>query len=279
MNSNEYEVFALEYGRTMDQPVGVALYGAYNEGVAPMPYGFVAARSSERIVLVDIGFEATGSGEHMRTKFRVDPYVSPLTVLKKIGIAAGEVTDVILTHAHYDHMGSLTSFPNARFYLQQKELEDWKWALAKGTPFANITAACNPDDVATADDLVKTGRMELLDGNVEDVVPGISVRTAPQSHSYMLQFAVIEQTSKGRMIAAGDGAFSRGNFPNESNGHGFVPLGFGVGSQTGMVLGLEQLWELSSHDLERVIIVHEEATYRGNDVTVAEQGMRVSRLA
>ena len=147
MATDDYEVYALEYGRTMDQPVGVALYGAYNEGVAPMPYGFVAARNKSRVVLVDIGFEAKGSGERMRTKFRVEPYISPVRALNSIGIKAGDVTHVIVTHAHYDHMGSLGSFPSAQFYLQKEELEKWKWALGKGKAFANVTAACNPDDV------------------------------------------------------------------------------------------------------------------------------------
>ena len=90
-----------------------------------------------------------------------------------------QVTDVIVTHAHYDHMGSLASFPSAHFYLQEKELETWKWALGKGKPFANLTAACNPDDVAMAEALVSERRMTLLNGPVRDVVPGIPVEVAP----------------------------------------------------------------------------------------------------
>ncbi len=279
MANDDYEVYAVEYGWTMDQPVGLALAGHFNEGIAPMPYGFVAARNRSGVVLVDMGFEATGSGERMRTKFHVEPYISPVRALEAIGIRAGDVTHVIVTHAHYDHMGSLGSFPAAQFYLQKEELEKWKWALGKGKAFTNLTAACNPDDIAKAESLVAAGRMTLLNGSVAELLPGISVEVAPDSHSYMLQFAVIEATGKGRMIAAGDGAFSIRNFPGPQSDGAFISLGFGVGSQTGMVLGLEKLFELAGRDVERIIIVHEPRTYEGKGVIAAEGGMRVRRLA
>jgi Metallo-beta-lactamase superfamily len=279
MTNDEYQVYAVEYGWTMDQPVGLALAGHFNEGINPMPYGFVVARSKSRVVLVDMGFESVGSGDRMRVKFHVDPYISPVRALKAMDIKPQEVTDVIVTHAHYDHMGSLASFPSAHFYLQKEELAKWKWALGKGRPFANLTAACNPDDVAQAEALVAARRMTLLSGPTRDVVPGISVEVAPESHSYMLQFAVIERTARGRMIAAGDGAFSLGNFPAPDGDGAFTPLGFGVGSLTGMVLGLEKLYELAGQDLDRIIIVHENKTYEGSGVTRIDGGMRVRKLA
>lgn len=279
MESRQYKIFVLEFGRTLDQPIGNALYGAYNSGVAPMPYGFVAAHDGNRVVLVDAGFEERGSGGKMKTAFRVKPYVSPSSVLERIGIGSSDVTDVIFTHAHYDHIGSIHSFPNARFYLQREELEQWKWALGKGKRFASLTAPCNPDDLAKADELVASGRMKLLDGDVENLLPGITVKAAPQSHTFMHQFAVFEKTSRGRLIAAGDLAFSRKNFPNEENGGSFVAPGFGVGSQIGMLLALEQIWDLASHDLERIIIVHEPLTYTGRNVTTEDEGMRIVELA
>lgn len=133
--------------------------------------------------------------------------------------------------------------------------------MGKGKAFANLTAACNPDDIAAAEELVAVGRMKLLSGAVRDVVPGISVEVAPDSHTYMHQFAVIEATARGRIIVAGDGAYSRKNFPGAYSEGAFTPIGFGVGSHTGMVLGLETLWELAHHDLDRIVMVHDPATY------------------
>ncbi len=81
------------------------------------------------------------------------------------------------------------------------------------------------------------------------------------------------------MIAAGDGAFSLRNFPAPEGDGAFTPLGFGVGSLTGMVLGLEKLYELAGQDLDRIIIVHENKTYEGSGVTKIGGGMRVRKLA
>jgi len=275
--AEDYTIQVVEYGRTVDQPVGVALYGAYNVGIDSMPYGFVLARNADRVVLVDAGFEAVGSGDWMRVKFHVDPYVSPVAMLRSAGVEPEQVTDVIVTHAHYDHMGSLGSFPHARYYLQRQELEKWKWALGLGPRFSAITAACNPDDVAAAERLVAEGRMRLLDGAVSELLPGISVDVAPNAHSYMLQFAIFETRSFGRFIAAGDGAFSRRNFTGMNNDGAFVPQGFGVGSQTDMVLALEKLERLVGGEIERIIIVHEPETYAGPSVRVVN-GMRIAEV-
>lgn len=51
-----------------------------------------------------------------------------LARLKKLGIDRHMVTDVVLTHSHYDHMMNWTLFPEARVHISQKELE---WALSE----------------------------------------------------------------------------------------------------------------------------------------------------
>ena len=275
----DYSIWVLEYGQTVNQPVSVALYGQHNAGVKAMPYGFVVAESRDRVVLVDTGFAAVGSGEVYRRKFEVEPYISPADALHEIGRTAEEVTDVIVTHAHYDHMGGLDLFPNAHFYLQHEELEKWRWALGLGPRYANITAACNPDDVARAERLVAEKRMTLLDGRVDNLLPGISVELSPNGHSYMLQYAVIDTASSGRYIAAGDVAFSRLNLTGLNNDGVLVPLGFGVGSQTQMVLAMDEALRAVEGEVERVLIVHEPLTYLGPSAWTGQRGLRVAEVA
>ncbi|MFN3821722.1 MAG: MBL fold metallo-hydrolase [bacterium] len=88
-------------------------------------------RWENRIILVD-----TGLGSERTEKFRQiyafegdDDYL--LKALLKIGIKPEEVTDVILTHLHFDHCGGSTHrkntdpspfFPNARYYIQERQL-------------------------------------------------------------------------------------------------------------------------------------------------------------
>src|SRR5215208_435703 len=93
--------------------------------------------SSRRRVLVDVGM-----GDKWDAK-RVDMYAVDRTqgglddALARHGVARGDITDVVLTHLHFDHAGGLThrepggaihvTFPNATFHLQRR---NWQWALA-----------------------------------------------------------------------------------------------------------------------------------------------------
>ncbi|BCL78761.1 hypothetical protein ccbrp13_12260 [Ktedonobacteria bacterium brp13] len=153
-------------------------------------------------------------------------------------------------------MGALGSFPNAHFYLQREELKTWHWALGLGSRFSQITAACNPDDVARADLLSEQGRLTLLDGAVQELLPGISIEVAGNAHSYALQYPVIDTISAGRYIGASDVAFSRLNLTGYNNDGVMIPLGFGVGSPTNMLLALDKVWSLAQGEIERILIVH-----------------------
>lgn len=92
--------------------------------------------NGKRKILVD-----TGIGYKMSKKlneiYAVDYSVYTLEgELAKLGIKPEDITDVILTHLHFDHAGGATkhdenrklvsSFQNAKYYVQEKHLE---WAL------------------------------------------------------------------------------------------------------------------------------------------------------
>lgn len=75
-------------------------------------------RDGERVILVDVG--AFGVRRELAAQ------------LKARGVSAGDVTDVVLTHAHYDHSVNFTLFPNARVWIGDEEL---RWAAAQPPGF------------------------------------------------------------------------------------------------------------------------------------------------
>ena len=86
----------------------------------PMPLDyFVWAihRDGEPPVIVDTGFGEDAAAARGRTLIR--PVVEGL---RDAGIDHLLLEHVILTHLHYDHAGSLSSFPNAHFHLQDAEM-------------------------------------------------------------------------------------------------------------------------------------------------------------
>ena len=41
-------------------------------------------------------------------------------MLGEIGVTPDAITDIVLSHAHFDHMGSIAEFPKARIYIQKQ---------------------------------------------------------------------------------------------------------------------------------------------------------------
>jgi glyoxylase-like metal-dependent hydrolase (beta-lactamase superfamily II) len=89
-------------------------------------------RGLGRVVLVDVGLGDKFS-DKLRDIYRVEPEPSLAHSLGALGVMPADVTDVVLTHLHFDHAGGSTrrgssglepSFPNARWYLQRRNWEN-----------------------------------------------------------------------------------------------------------------------------------------------------------
>jgi glyoxylase-like metal-dependent hydrolase (beta-lactamase superfamily II) len=100
------------------------LYGLHTEFVTA-PIGVVLIRTGDHLVLLDTG---TGSSDFARDMF--GDYIGGLKpTLELIDVSPEEITDVIFSHAHGDHIWGTSSegqlaFPNAQHYLPQLEWED-----------------------------------------------------------------------------------------------------------------------------------------------------------
>ena len=119
------------------------------------PTRALLARLPSRTLLVDCGFGLDFS-EALAQEFKVErePFLN--SCLNKLGVDSEEVTEVVLTHSHFDHVLGATqngtpTFPKARYHIQKLAWDDssdenWKSELA--------------------------GRVNLLDGDT-DLFPGV----------------------------------------------------------------------------------------------------------
>ena len=138
------------------------------EGAAPADGG------AKRRILVD-----TGLGDKLTTKevriFRIEqPDRALEAALGAAGFSREQVTEVILTHLHFDHAGGATitdgseivpAFPNAIYYTQKSQ-----WELANH-PSLKDRASYIPDNFIP---LERHGRLEILDGPGE-ITPGVEI--------------------------------------------------------------------------------------------------------
>ncbi len=73
-------------------------------------------KENEKLILVDAGCETMPG-------FDMVDFIGPVTALKNIGISPKEITDVIITHAHHDHIECVKYFENAVIHIQKDEFE------------------------------------------------------------------------------------------------------------------------------------------------------------
>jgi glyoxylase-like metal-dependent hydrolase (beta-lactamase superfamily II) len=143
--------------------------------------------------VIDTGFTAEMAKERKRTFLRC-----PIDSLSLLGVEAGGVRDVILTHMHYDHVGNFHKFPNARFHLQEREMA---YATGKYMRYPRIGHSFHVEDVVGMVRLNFKGRVEMYAGEVE-VAPGITLHPT-YGHSDGLQ-SVRVHTKRGWLVLASD---------------------------------------------------------------------------
>jgi glyoxylase-like metal-dependent hydrolase (beta-lactamase superfamily II) len=175
MRIGRYEIYPVEGGSfSLD---GGALYGIIPrplwEKVSPpdaanrvkVQLRSLLLAGNGRNILVDTGMWLNWS-EKSREIFCYNYAVNPITEsLKAFGLTAGDITDVILTHLHFDHSGGAVvfengtarpQFPRATYYVQKEQFE---WALR---PSAKDKGSYKE---GTFKPLMAAGVLSLLTGN------------------------------------------------------------------------------------------------------------------
>lgn len=142
-----------------------------------------------RRVLVDVGLGDKFDAK-LREIYRVEDEPRLEASLEAAGVAPADITDVVLTHLHFDHAGGSTAaegdrlvprLPNARWYVQRR---NWENAHA---PNPRERASYMPENF---DPLEKAGVLEFWDGPVRPW-PGVEMFTA-EGHTRGQQLVRVE---------------------------------------------------------------------------------------
>ena len=190
-----YEVYAVRYAERMGARNQHFLHQDPHDGPMAMDYFVWAIIGNGRTFVVDLGFEAREAEKRGRMLLR-----SPAEGLKLLGIDAATVEDVIITHLHYDHAGSVEDFPNAQFYLQDREMS---FATGRNMRFETFNMAYSVEYVIDILRKIYDNRVIFVDG-MEELAPGLSVHHVG-GHTEGLQIVRV-WTKRGWVVLAADAA-------------------------------------------------------------------------
>jgi len=190
-----YKVYVLRFARS-----------AYHFTVADWAQGgpktpvninfmFWLIKAGNENILVDAGF----LNDLPDTKdFMLKDYVRPDAALKNFGIKATDITDIIITHPHWDHIDGVSLFPNAHIWIQKDDYNGLINNFKKKKPEDGFEKR-DADKMAA---LKASGKVTLVDGDNKQLMPGITVYTGSK-HTFNSQYVLVS-TPERRIVIASD---------------------------------------------------------------------------
>jgi glyoxylase-like metal-dependent hydrolase (beta-lactamase superfamily II) len=201
-----YEVYALKYFAPLNYKLAKALYqvGWVDDLKINCYIWAIRNKNNGEITLVDTGMDTT-MGQRYSSLNANSVFVPPPQLVARFGIKPEQVTKVVITHMHVDHVGGMVNFPklypNAQFFIQKKEFDFWvNSPLAQRPPFKIFGYAPGANAIA---ELANTPRLTIADGD-RFIGPDMELLLA-HGHTPGLQ-AVLLPTAKGQTILGSDSA-------------------------------------------------------------------------
>jgi glyoxylase-like metal-dependent hydrolase (beta-lactamase superfamily II) len=196
VSAPQHEVYAVKYAhherRASENFIGGVPHDEH-DGPMPLDYFVWLVRGGGRDVVVDTGFTAAMAAKRGRAHLRC-----PTEGLRLLGCDASTVSDVVVTHLHYDHIGNFDLFPAATFHLQDREMH---YATGRHMAQPVFRGAYEVEDVVGMVRRAYAGRVRFHDGDAE-LAPGLSVHLIG-GHTMGLQVVRVA-TRRGWVVLASD---------------------------------------------------------------------------
>jgi glyoxylase-like metal-dependent hydrolase (beta-lactamase superfamily II) len=188
-----YEVYAIRYGHH-DRPSSDNFIGGdAHDVLQPLDYFVWAIIGPGGPFIVDTGFDAATGKRRQR-----DLLTPVAEGLKAIDIHPDQISNVIVSHLHFDHAGNHDLCPQARYHVQALEMEH---VTGRCMCYPYLRKSFEVDDVVAMVRKVFAGRVTFHQGAGE-IAPGITVHHIG-GHSRGLQCVRVE-TRRGPVVLASD---------------------------------------------------------------------------
>jgi len=194
-----YEIYAISYAIIPDFSVAGLVAGAdRSRKIDIQMMVWLLKGSNGANVLVDSGFYR----DKLFKQWKVKDFTRPSDAIARLGLKPDDITDIIITHMHWDHAGGLDLFPKARIWIQQDEYsyytgEAWREGGSHG--------GIDVEDVLALVKANTEGRVHLVKGDDQEAIDGIRFFTGGR-HTYASQY-VAASMKGGTAVIASDNCY------------------------------------------------------------------------
>lgn len=182
--SPDDSIQAIRLANSPGDLVSELVMGAPKSETIDTIYAIWLIRGGGRNILFDSGFHR----QRWFKEWTIKDHLSSAEAVKLAGIRPDEITDVVISHAHWDHMGGIDLFPKAVVWIQKEEFHYYtEDAWQPGGKSGGI----DPEDVQQLVRLNTEGRLRLVDGDDIEILPGIRACTGAR-HTYASQSLLVQ---------------------------------------------------------------------------------------
>jgi glyoxylase-like metal-dependent hydrolase (beta-lactamase superfamily II) len=193
----QYDVYAIRYATIPGFPVASLIKGADESRKIDIAMMVWLVRGGGRNIVVDSGFYRP----QFFKSFKVTDFVRPDEAVTRAGVKPEEVTDLILTHAHWDHADGADLFPKAQIWIQK---EEYRYYTGEAWQPDGKHGGIELEDMAYLLRANTEGRLHLVDGDGE-ILPGVRVYIGGR-HTWASQYVAVTGRP-GPIVLASDNMY------------------------------------------------------------------------
>jgi glyoxylase-like metal-dependent hydrolase (beta-lactamase superfamily II) len=236
-----YSMEAIRYASAEDEVAGLVMGAPQGEKIN-IAMVIWLIRGGGHNILFD-------SGYHRDTFLKYFPsteYIRPDEAVKLAGLQPEEITDIVISHSHWDHLGGIDLFPKANVWIQK---EEYRYYTGDAWQPGGNHGGIDPEDVKELVRINTEGRLHLVDGDNVEIFPGVRAYTGGH-HTYASQYIRIEGTPP--FVLASDNCYLYRNLTEHK-----ASATFSDADHAANIKNQERMIQLAGGNPDRVIPGHD----------------------